>query len=181
MSTTERTDTSRAFQDRWAQVRPPGALVPEFSDIELSDFAEFLPLLSILEVDTVTRTVPFRFVGSFVRSIVGFELTGTCCLDYIDEVPTEASWQNRLIAHDHPCGRFEVMNVRFPGGVLMKGTQTSLPIAGAGHKRLLLVLSEPMEKPPHLKSDEIANGIVPATTTSFLDIGAGIPSRGLGD
>ena len=97
MSIDDRSKASLAFQARWAELRAPGVLVPESNDIALTHFAEFLPLLIIVEVDLASGTMPIRLVGSLIRDIVGKEFTGKNFLEIVEDADSEGSWRSRLL------------------------------------------------------------------------------------
>lgn len=175
MSIEERSGISLAFQARWAELRAPGVLVPESNDIELTHFAEFLPLLIMVEVDLASRTMPIRFVGSLIRDIVGKEFTGENYLDFVENEEPEIGWQRRLKVHDHPCGRYEVVNMKFPGRVGLEGSLTTLPMIGPASSRRFLVHGEPMATAPHLESNQTGGNIKKNNNSAYFDLGAGIP------
>lgn len=175
MSIHNRSEASVAFQARWSELRPAGVLVPESTDIELTHFAEFLPLLILVELDLASGTMPIRLVGSLIRDIVGREFTGQNYLDLVENEDEEAGWRTRLPVHDHPCGRFEIVHMKFPGHVRLQGSLTTLPMVRPSGERLFLVLGEPMAEPPHLEGDQTGGNITKNDNSMFFDIGAGIP------
>lgn len=175
MSIDERSKSSLAFQSRWEGLRLPGVLVPKSADIELTHFGEFLPLLIKVELDLASRTMLIRLVGSLIRDIVGMELTGTNYLDLVENEEAEAGWQNRHPVHNHPCGRYEVVHMRFPGKPTLMGSLTTLPMFGAQSERLFLVLGEPMTEPPRLEKGQTGGNIIKDNNSAFFDLGAGVP------
>lgn len=175
MNADKRTEASLAFQARWSDLRSPGTLVPKSSDIELTHFAEFLPLLIKVEANLAARTMPILLVGSLIREIVGKEFTGKNFLDFVESEDEELDWKSRLLEHDHPCGRYEIVTMNFPENQRLMGSLTSLPMIGSAGERFFLVFGEPMEQPPLLERNQTAGTLSKTSDMVYFDIGAGIP------
>lgn len=176
MSFDERSEESLAFQSQWEALRGIGELVPARSAFLPSKFIEFLPSVVLVEIDLVARTMLVKLAGSGIRGFLGFELTGRDFLAAHIDADVENAWEHRRAYHDHPCGRYEVLDMKFSGDVQTESSLTILPLRGPGDERLIVLYAEPRKI--ILSEDKPRSDIVssPAKFVSYIDLGAGIPA-----
>lgn len=175
VSKEKRTKASLNFQIQWEKTRREGELVPPRSKFDPIDFPDILPSFILAEVDPVSQTMPIRLAGSAIRDFVGFELTGVNYLDYVEKTNETAEWLYRLALHDHPCGRFETVEISFTGDLSIACSLTTFPLVGSGGERLILTFAEPIESQLLPNRGQIANFTEHAVSIDFIDIGAGVP------
>lgn len=169
-----RSETSLQFERQWATLRNGDELVPLYSAFDPLDFAEYLSLLVIAEIDLEKQTMPIRLAGNTIRDFVGFELTGKDFLDYDNSENSEISWRHRMSYHDCPCGRFELVDVRYGSGLYMECALTILPLAGNNHERMIVILAEPLAPQAFIPEKETATVAEAAKFGDYIDIGAGV-------
>lgn len=177
MSTDQRSEKSLTFERQWSELRKEGELILSRSAFDPLDFLDFLPVLVIAEIDLASRTMPIRFAGSAIRDFVGFELTGKDFIEYDSNANAEVGWQHRQAYHDHPCGRYEVLDIKFQGGFHMECALTILPLTGTNEERLVVTLVEPIESKVSIINSEtelIAEALKYGT---YLDTGSGTPTQ----
>lgn len=172
-----RSETSLAFERQWSALRGEGELVPAHAAFDPVAFVDLLPVLVIAEIDLDSKTMPIILAGSAIRDFVGFELTGEDFLKYDSEVNEQQGWQHRRYYHDHPCGRYEELDVRFTGGLHMECALTILPLGGSKGRRLIAILVEPMESVLPPASSDPATIAEPAKVGVYIDVGAGVPAE----
>lgn len=175
MSIGKRSELSLTFERRWSEIRREGELVPPRAAFEPVNLIEFLPTLALVEIDPQARSMPVKLAGSAIRDLIGFELTGRDFLETHTDLDEAAVWQHRTTYHDHPCGRYEVLDIKFSGGFRVECCLTILPLWGTNQQRLIVLYAEPQEistaRPP---KDSVAISS-PAKFASCIDIGGGVP------
>lgn len=127
------------------------------------------------ELDLTTKTMPIRLAGSAIRDLVGFELTGKNFLDFDSEQNKEPGWRHRVAYHDHPCGRYEVLDVRYSSRLYRECALTILPLLGSKGERLIFVFVERIEPTMPHHDEGTATITEPVKTAMHIDIGAGVP------
>lgn len=177
MSIAQRSEKGLAFERQWSKLRNKGELIPPHSAFDLLEFLDFLPVLVIAEIDLASRTMPIRFAGNAIRDFVGIELTGKDFIEYDSNADPEVSWQHRQAYHDHPCGRYEVLDIKFQGGFHMECALTILPLTGTNDERLVVTLVEPIESKVSIISSEAELIAEALKYGAYLDIGSGIPTQ----
>lgn len=171
----QRNEASFAFEKQWAEMRKDGELVPPRASFDPLQFVDFLPTLVLVEIDLVSKKMPIKFAGSAVRDFVGFELTGRDFLEYDSNPDPELGWQHRVSYHDQPCGRFEVLDIKFNGQLYIECAMTVLPLAGTNSERLVIAFVEPLDTQTSLIANESKLITETVKFGIYLDIGAGVP------
>lgn len=174
MSTSSRSQASRAFQQQWMKLRKDNESVPRFQSTDILSFAEFVHTLVLIRVDFDTRTMPVEYAGSLIRDLLGFEMTGHDFLEFDIPIDSDASWGHRRAYHDHPYGRYEELDIKFRGGGNFRCALTSLPVFGAEREPKLLTLVERLDASirPELEQGKISGDI---ELMELIDLGAGVP------
>ena len=176
MTSEHQSEDSLAFTRQWAHLREGDALVPSYAAFDPLDFVDFLSMLVIAEIDYEAGTMPIKLAGNTIRDFVGFELTGQDFLQFDKTDNDEKSWRHRRAYHNHPCGRYERLDVRFDSGIFMECALTILPLLGKKEERLIVIFVEPIVPQSIAPNSETATIAEAAKFGVYLDIGAGIPS-----
>lgn len=171
----ERSKSSLAVQEQWSRLRSEGELILPRSAFDPKYFVEFLPFLVMAELDLTTKTMPIRLAGSAIRDLVGFELTGKNFLDFDSEPNKEPGWRHRVAYHDHPCGRYEVLDVRYSSRLCRECALTILPLLGSRGERLIFVYVERIESTMPHHDEGTATIAEPVKMAMHIDIGSGVP------
>lgn len=175
MSLDERSKASLAFERQWSELRQDGAVVPLQDAFDPIEFIDYLPVLVLAEIDLENMTMPIKLAGNAIRDFVGFELTGKDFLEYDSNDDADLGWVHRRCYHDHPCGRYELLDIKFGGGFFMESALTILPLIGTMGERSVAVFVEPFESKVSVVNEESAVIAESAKFGAYLDIGAGVP------
>lgn len=176
MSFDERSNMSLAFQQQWEQLRANGELVPSRSAFSPTKLVQFLPMIALVEIDLVSRTMPVKLAGSGIRDFLGFELTGKDFLATHLDADVETAWDHRRAYHDHPCGRYEVLDIKFSGKVPTETCLTILPLRGSNGERLVALFAESGQSIISLDEPRPRTISSPAKFASYIDLGTGVPA-----
>jgi hypothetical protein len=98
------TPCCRDFATAWMRWRGD-EMVPRRRDIELSEIAQYLGWLSVLEVQSADEMV-FRLVGTAINETRGQELTGRTLrsLSHAEDWPARSRSNMEIVGH--PCGLY---------------------------------------------------------------------------
>lgn len=159
----------------WAAWRGEG-LLPQRSDMRLEDITHVLPYICLADVISETEII-FRLAGTFVREIMGVELTGRNFLD-LTEPEYRASRGARTMQNiTIPCGAIWIWEIEFAGRKCRQVEILSLPARPNDPIRPMQMISvfgllEPANRPravAHLQQ------LAAADQHNFIDIGSGLP------
>jgi hypothetical protein len=175
MSLDQRSQKSHAFEKQWSELRKGDEPIPPQKAFDPIAFVDYLPVLVLAEIDLDEKTMPIRLAGNLIRDFVGFELTGKDFLEYDTNPDTELGWEHRRAYHDHPCGRYEVLDIKFGGGFYVECALTILPLIGEKKERIVAVFVEPFESKVSVIRNERAAIAETVKFGVYLDISAGVP------
>lgn len=150
-------------------------LLPARSDMNLSDIKDLLPLITLQE--WVSRyDVRFKVVGTMVRDLLGYELTGANYIDIAPPEHREIRAERIEILVSRPCGTLFTYTHRMPSGLLVQAETLSFPIDPdqPGKPRMILTHTAATgDLTAHPPGRDAPLAVM--EDHWFIDIGAGAP------
>jgi len=168
------TAESRTFFDYWQSRPKEGRVVPDRTHFDPLAIRQLMPMTVMVEYESVQEAT-FRYAGSAITDIVGFDPTKKKYLDLLEDEAMAGFLAASEPMISVPCGGSFLVKVRAATGYTMKCEALELPLFNekAGTWIVLALISIREIVGMHSGSDfkilEIGRG-------NWIDVGAGVPA-----
>ncbi len=161
----------------WLGLRDGGRM-PTRAEFRPAKAARFLREIVLLEVPRgIERRVMVRLVGTTVEARLQTNIVRQDYLQYLPEIHREGAWRSCRMMAEHPCGLWQMSNLRYERGISNLVEMTMFPLAGTPDgPQFVLVHLNFMGTGADSGSAPRAISADTALTFRFLDVGAGLPA-----
>lgn len=174
--TPERSDLSQAFETMWLGLERKNGPVPFRSAFLPERAARMLPRIALLEIHAgAPMTTNIRLVGSTLRMLADFDLTGHDFLDMVADREYHASRIRTCMTH--PCATWSAAPIIYERGSTSLIEITNFPLiddATNGYLSLALLNETDLDLPAQRTVNKPIE-LHPAIINDYIDIGAGLP------
>ncbi|MEP0707299.1 MAG: PAS domain-containing protein [Parvibaculum sp.] len=168
------TRESREFFEYWQSLPKEGGLVPDRRHFDPLAIRRLMPMMVMVEYDRI-ETATFRYAGSRLTEILGFDPTKKKYLDLLEQDAMESFLAASGPMITLPCGGVFSITLRTATGYTKKCEALDLPLynekAGTWIVLALISIRETvdMHGGNEFRIAEIGEG-------NWIDIGAGVPA-----
>ena len=172
----ERSDQSHAFEAMWRGLDRANGPVPMRTSFLPERATRMLSNIALLEIHAgAPMTTKIRLVGSTLRMLADFDVTGH---DFLDMVADREYHARRIrTCMTHPCATWSAAPIVYERGYTSLIEITNFPLiddATGGYLSLALLNEIGMDLPEHRTVDKPIE-LHPAIVNGYIDIGAGLP------
>ena len=142
-----RSEDSLKFESIWRSLRKEKKGLPSFAEFSPAVFKDFLPSISLTEIDPDEGTHSIRLVGDRVRQLFAEDPRGEDINHYVPDDKKDAMKARQASFHIKPVGRYGVRHAIFENNKTVAIHLTQLPMWGQNGERLLLNFWQMSDEP----------------------------------
>lgn len=168
------TGESREFFDYWQSLPREDGVVPDRKDFDPLAIRRLMPMIVMIEYEESLEATTFRYAGSKLTELLGFDPTKKKYLDLLEQKAVDSFRAASEPLISVPCGGVFPLTVQAATGYTMKCEALDLPLynSRAGTWIVLALISIGEICGVHWTKEF---RIVDIGEGQWIDIGAGIP------